>query len=106
MLLYMGLYEPCATRLESFRRKLYYLINTQYGFDDRILGSVTDRFRHNRGLRDWGSRLYRYGTREVPAQCRPERDLAALPVFIVGRIIRTSEEERMLRAHLGAAYED
>ena len=42
-------------------------------------------------------------------QCYPERDLAPLiaapPVFIVGRIIRTLQEERMLRAHLGAAYD-
>lgn len=30
----------------------------------------------------------------------------ALPVFIVGTIIRISEEEKMLRAHFGAAYED
>jgi hypothetical protein len=102
----MGLCEPCATRLETFRRKLYYSIYTQDSFNDRILGSATDRFRHNRGLRDWCNRLYRYGTRDAPAQCHPERDLAALPVFIVGRIIRTSVEKRMLRAHLGAAYED
>ncbi len=31
--------------------------------------------------------------------------LIALPVFVIGTLIRTSEEERMLRAHFGVAYD-
>ncbi len=32
--------------------------------------------------------------------------LKAAPVFVIGTLIRTSEEERMLRAHFGPAYDD
>ncbi|MBA3897051.1 MAG: isoprenylcysteine carboxylmethyltransferase family protein [Sphingomonadaceae bacterium] len=32
--------------------------------------------------------------------------ILAAPVFVIGTLIRTMQEERLLRAHFGAAYED
>lgn len=32
--------------------------------------------------------------------------VAAVPLFVIGTLIRTTEEERLLRAHFGGAYDE
>jgi protein-S-isoprenylcysteine O-methyltransferase Ste14 len=32
--------------------------------------------------------------------------IVALPVFVIGTLLRTTEEERLFRAHFGAAYDE